>query len=107
MRTSTQIWLKVIRRGALAGALIGFLWASGLLWVVGLIWGRARSGVQIPEHTFDPGYLHRLGTYPLYGLVVGILIVCFLGINKLLRYLIAGTGPDAIEESPADKREHS
>ena len=108
MRTSTKIWLKVIRNGAIAGGVVGLLWSSGLLPVIGMFVGRSRS--PVPDwsgHEFDPGYLHRLWTYSVSGVAIGILIACLLSLNKLLRYLIAYTGPDDSAEPPADKRGQS
>ena len=103
-----KVWLKVIRNGALAGALIGFLWGSGLLTLIGIFWGRSRGRARDwPGHDFDPGYLDRLWTYPLYGLAVGILIACLLGINKDLRYIITKTEPDDGKGSHADRRPQS
>jgi hypothetical protein len=101
-----KVWLKAIRNGALAGALVGFLWASGLLGIIGVFWGPRGTRASATDD-YGPGYLHRLWTYPIYGLVIVVLIVCLLGINKELRYIIAKTDLDDGKGSRANIKDES
>jgi H+/Cl- antiporter ClcA len=89
--------LKLICCGAVVGAIVGFLWASGL-WELWMVLTKPNSVTARHTRTerhgeISPGYVHRLWTYPLYGAALGIPLALLVSLNKDWR-LVSESDPD-------------